>query len=36
MSTLGLREKAYNLCRTFLSGSWKTIKEDDMVFKAVR
>lgn len=33
---LGLRDKAYDLCRQYLSGSWKTINKDDMVFKAVR
>jgi len=32
---LGLRDKAYDLCRSYLSGSWKTINKDDMVFKSV-
>jgi len=32
---LGMRDKAYDLCRQYLSGSWKTINKDDMVFKAV-
>jgi len=32
---LGLRDKAYDLCRQYLSGSWKTINKDDMVFESV-
>ncbi len=37
-NTLGqeMRDKAYNLCRTFLSGEWKKISSSDMVFKTVR
>lgn len=31
-----MRDKAYNICREFLSGSWKKISRDDMIFKSVR
>ena len=31
-----MRDRAYNICREFLSGSWKKINSDDMVFEAVR
>jgi hypothetical protein len=30
-----MKEKAYNICREFLSGSWKKISASDMVFKSV-
>lgn len=31
-----MRDKAYNICRNFLSGEWKKISSSDMVFKTVR
>uniref|UniRef100_A0A023FM34 Putative choline kinase n=1 Tax=Amblyomma cajennense TaxID=34607 RepID=A0A023FM34_AMBCJ len=30
-----MRDKAYNICREFLSGTWKSISSRDMVFKSV-
>ncbi|XP_064480375.1 choline/ethanolamine kinase-like isoform X4 [Ornithodoros turicata] len=33
--TEDMRDKAYNICREFLSGSWKSISSRDMVFKSV-
>lgn len=30
-----MRDKAYMICREFLSGSWKKISSSDMVFKSV-
>lgn len=30
-----MRDKAYNICRKFLSGTWKKISSHDMVFKSV-
>ncbi|RWS26533.1 choline/ethanolamine kinase-like protein [Leptotrombidium deliense] len=30
-----MKDKAYQICREFLSGSWKNISSSDMVFKAV-
>ncbi|XP_015787750.1 choline/ethanolamine kinase [Tetranychus urticae] len=34
-SNSALHDKAYNLCRQFLSGSWKDIKEDELVFHSI-
>jgi len=34
-SAVEMRDKAYNICREFLSGSWKKISSSDMVFKSV-
>lgn len=34
--TEDMRDKAYNICREFLSGTWKSISSRDMVFKSVR
>ena len=31
-----MKDKAYNICRQFLSGEWKKISSNDMVFKTVR
>ncbi|XP_040360619.1 choline/ethanolamine kinase isoform X2 [Ixodes scapularis] len=33
--TEDMRDKAYNICREFLSGTWKSISSSDMVFKSV-
>ncbi|XP_077517922.1 choline/ethanolamine kinase isoform X2 [Amblyomma americanum] len=33
--TEDMRDKAYNICREFLSGTWKSISSRDMVFKSV-
>lgn len=35
-SSSNMRDKAYNICRNFLSGEWKKISSSDMVFKTVR
>ena len=31
-----MRDKAFSICREFLSGSWKKISSHDMVFKSIR
>ena len=31
-----MRDKAFSICREFLSGSWKNINSNDMVFKSIR
>lgn len=30
-----MKNKAYKICREFLSGSWKSISSNDMIFKTV-
>lgn len=30
-----MKDKAYGICRDFLSGEWKKISSDDMVFRTV-
>ncbi len=35
-SSVEMRDKAYEICRQYLSGEWKNITSDDMVFKTVR
>lgn len=30
-----MRDKAYKLCRNYLSGKWKEISSSDMIFKTV-
>ena len=31
-----MRDKAYEICRKYLSGEWNNISSDDMVFRTVR
>lgn len=31
-----MRDQAYRICRDYLSGSWKSISSNDMVFRSIR
>ncbi|XP_054724032.1 choline/ethanolamine kinase-like isoform X2 [Uloborus diversus] len=31
----GMRDQAYQICRDYLSGSWKSISSNDMVFRSI-
>ena len=35
-SSTQMRDRAYEICRKYLSGEWNKISSDDMIFKTVR